>query len=266
MKEILLKIEKNIALVIMNRPHVFNAINGDLVDELSEVLDTCAADPEVRCIILTGEGKAFCAGGDLSYLESLSEAETLEFFKKFGALAIKLHNIPKPTIAMINGVAAGAGFNIALACDMIYASDTARFAQSFAKVGLIPDFGGLYFLPQIVGPYRAKELMFTAELTDTHSASRMGLINKVCSKDALYDDTMIMAHKMAKSAPNAVATIKKYINQPGLTLEQVLDIELVEQPKCMASEEFKEGVAAFKEKRNPKFKKIKLHAFGEEEE
>lgn len=266
MKEVLLKIEKNIALVIMNRPHVFNAINGDLVDELNEVLDTCAADPEVRCIILTGEGKAFCAGGDLGYLESLNEEETLEFFKKFGALAIKLHNIPKPTIAMVNGAAAGAGFNIALACDMIYASELARFAQSFSKVGLIPDFGGLHFLPKVVGPYRAKELMFTAELLSCQNAVKMGFINKICSIDALYDDTMIMANKMARSVPNAIATIKKYINQPGLTLEQVLDIELMEQPKCMASEEFKEGVTAFKEKRNPKFKKIKLHAVGEEEE
>lgn len=255
MKEVLLDIdEKGVAMVSMNRPHVFNAINDVLVDCLDEVLDICVNDPNVRCIVLSGEGKAFCAGGDLSYLESLDEEQTLVFFKKLGALTHKLYNLPKPVIAMVNGAAAGAGFNIVLACDLVYADQLARFGQSFSKVGLIPDFGGLYLLPKIIGPYRAKQLMFSGELLSCSIAYRMGFINKVCMRENLYEETVKAARQLARCAPLSIKLIKKYVNDDTLTLEQVLDIELAEQPRCMATEDFKEGVAAFKEKRNPRFK------------
>lgn len=254
MKEVLLNIEKGVAMVSLNRPHMLNAINEALVDCLDEVLDICVDDPEVRCIVLSGEGKGFCAGGDLGYLETLDKEQTLAFFKKLSALTLKLHNLPKPVIAMVNGVAAGAGFNMVLACDMVVADQMARFGQSFSKVGLIPDFGGLFFLPKIAGTYKAKELMFTGELLSCSIAYRMGFINKVCHGDNLHEETMRLARRVVSAAPISVKLIKKYINDDSLDLEKVLAIELVEQPRCMETADFKEGVSAFKEKRHPKFK------------
>ena len=140
-----------------------------------------------------------------------------------------------------------------LACDLVYAVSTARFAQSFAKVGLIPDCGGLYFLPKAVGLHRAKELMFTADLIDAATAERFGMLNHVCEADALAGEVEKMAARLAASSPLSLALIKKYINNTAMSLDDVLDTEAVAQTLCMATEDCKEGIAAFKEKRAPKF-------------
>ena len=204
----------------------------------------------------TGNGKAFCAGGDLPFLEALPDAASRRaFIIKVGAVARRITAMDKPFIAMVNGVAAGAGVNLMLACDLVYAVSTApaRFAQSFAKVGLIPDCGGLYFLPKAVGLHRAKELMFTADLIDAATAERFGMLNHVCEADALAGEVEKMAARLAASSPLSLALIKKYINNTAMSLDDVLDTEAVAQTLCMATEDCKEGIAAFKEKRAPKF-------------
>lgn len=253
MKEILLNIDKGIAMVSMNRPHVMNVINNELLDRLNEVLDICATDTQIRCVVISGEGKWFCAGCDLDYIESLDSEQVLEFYKKLGTMIDKLYNLSKPVIAMVNGVASGSGFNIALACDMIYADQKARFTQTASKVGLIPDLGGLFFLPKAVGKHKAKELMFLAEPLSCTNAYRMGLINQVCHGDSLYEETTKVAKKLAAVAQLPISLIKKYVNDDSLDLNQILEIERMEQLKCLNTDDFKEGIAAFREKRTPRF-------------
>ena len=162
---VLYAVKDNIATITLNRPQSLNSMNDALIDGLHDVLDRIEKDDSVRCIVLTGNGKAFCAGGDLPFLNSISSAAARrKFIAQVGAVAKRITVIEKPFIAMVNGVAAGAGVNLMLACDLVYAVDKARFAQSFAKVGLIPDCGGMYFLPRTIGLHKAKELMFTADL------------------------------------------------------------------------------------------------------
>ena len=226
---VLFSVENHVATITLNRPKSLNSMNDKRIDGLHEALDRAEQDEEIRCVVLTGSGKAFCAGGDLPFLEALPDAGARRaFIIKVGAVAKRITTIDKPFIAMVNGVAAGAGVNLMLACDLVYAADTARFAQSFAKVGLIPDCGGLYFLPKAVGVHRAKELMFTADLIDAAAAERFGMLNHVC-------------------------TAEKYVNNTAMSLDDVLDTEAVAQTLCMATEDCREGIAAFKEKRAPRF-------------
>lgn len=251
---VLFSVEGHIATITLNRPQSLNAMNDKLIDGLHEALDRVETDDDIRCAVLTGNGKAFCAGGDLPFLEALPDAAARRaFIMKVGAVAKRITAIGKPFIAMVNGVAAGAGVNLMLACDLAYAADTARFAQSFAKVGLIPDCGGLYFLPKAVGVHRAKELMFTADLISAADAERFGMLNHVCPAQALPGEVQAMAARLAESAPLSLALIKKYVNNTAMGLDDVLDAEAVAQTLCMATEDCREGIAAFKEKRAPKF-------------
>ena len=171
---VLFTVKEHVATITLNRPQSLNSMNDALIDGLHEALDKVERDADIRCAVLTGNGKAFCAGGDLPFLEALPDAASRRaFIIKVGAIAKRITAMDKPFIAMVNGVAAGAGVNLMLACDLVYAVNTARFAQSFAKVGLIPDCGGLYFLPKAVGLHRAKELMFTADLIDAPTAENL---------------------------------------------------------------------------------------------
>ena len=213
---VLFSVENHVATITLNRPKSLNSMNDKLIDGLHEALDRAEQDEEIRCVVLTGSGKAFCAGGDLPFLEALPDAGARRaFIIKVGAVAKRITTIDKPFIAMVNGVAAGAGVNLMLACDLVYAAcdlvyaaDTARFAQSFAKVGLIPDCGGLYFLPKAVGVHRAKELMFTADLIDAAAAERFGMLNHVCTAEELPGAVYKMAARLAESAPLSLALIK----------------------------------------------------------
>jgi len=244
-----------IAWIRLNRPKSLNSFNNTLVDEFHQALDKVANDSEVRVAIITGEGKAFCAGGDLTYLESLDGAIAQKtFIEKVGQLVQKITTSSKPFIAMVNGVAAGAGANLMLACDLVYADNNARFAQSFSKVGLVPDCGGFYFLPQAVGIHKAKELMFTAELIDAQEAMKLGMINHLFSTELLKKETQIMADKLAASAPLAIGFIKEILNKPNANLNDVLFTEATVQPLCLSSKDCAEGIVAFKEKRQPEFK------------
>jgi 2-(1,2-epoxy-1,2-dihydrophenyl)acetyl-CoA isomerase len=252
---VLVTIDGGIATVALNRPEVLNALNRDLVDSLAAALRAAEADPAVRCIILTGSGKAFSAGGDLAFLATLTDKTAFRrFIKDTGQLAALIINLEKPVIAMVNGVAAGAGFNLALACDLVIAARTARFAQSFAKVGLVPDCGGLYLLPRLVGPHKAKELMFTADIIDADTALGLGLVNRLADPADLAAVTGELAARLAAGPPVALGCMKKIIGRSlDLDLDAVLEYEADLQTICAGTEDCREGIAAFQQKRPPVF-------------
>lgn len=255
-KSVLLSIADGIATITLNRPGSLNAMNKALVDELTLCLSLVNKDMTVNVVILTGNGKAFCAGGDLTYIETLSNVvEARQFIAQVGDFVAAIMNMDKPVIAMVNGVAAGAGFNLALACDIVFCARSARFAQSFIKVGLVPDCGGMYLLPRIVGLHKAKELMFTADLIDASAAHSLGLVNRVIEDEQLFAVTQEFARKLANSAPLALRLIKKTLNRHDtVPLENLLEHEADMQTYCLQTNDHKEGVRAFKEKRNPQFK------------
>lgn len=251
---VLYAVENNIATITLNRPKSLNSMNDALIDGLHAALDKIAGDDEVRAVVLTGNGKAFCAGGDLSYLNGLNAAAAKKsFIAKVGDVAKRITTLEKPVIAYINGVTAGAGVNLMLACDLVYASSKARFGESFAKVGLIPDCGGLYFLPKAIGVHKAKELMFTGDLIDAKTAKALGMLNDVYEDSELQEKVYAMAARLAASAPLAIGLTKKYLNNTALTLDEVLAIEETTQALLMGTDDCKEGIAAFYEKRAPEF-------------
>lgn len=251
---VLYVVKDGIATITLNRPKSLNSMNDALIDGLHVVLDKVEQDTTVKCVVLTGTGKAFCAGGDLPYLESIAtNAGKRAFIAKVGNVAKRITTIEKPFIAMVNGVTAGAGVNLMLACDLVYATNKAKFAQSFAKVGLIPDCGGLYFLPKTCGILKAKELMFTADLIDAETAEKYNMVNHLCEDDKLGETTYIMAQRLVNSAPLSIGLIKKYLNNTALTLDEVLAFEESTQALLMGTKDCQEGIKAFKEKRNPIF-------------
>lgn len=254
-ESVLVTRDGGVATVTLNRPEVLNALNRDLVDRLTAALKAAEADPAVRAVILTGSGKAFCAGGDLAFLGALADKVAFRrFIKDVGQLAALIINLEKPVVAMVNGVAAGAGFNLALACDIVIASRAARFAQSFAKVGLVPDCGGMYLLPRLVGPHKAKELMFTADIIDADTALALGLVNRLADPEALAAVAGEFAARLAAAAPIALGCMKKIIGRSfDLDLDAVLEYEADLQTICAATEDYREGVAAFQQKRPPVF-------------
>ncbi|WP_066236604.1 enoyl-CoA hydratase/isomerase family protein [Anaerosporomusa subterranea] len=254
-KTVILEKCNGVATITLNRPATMNSLNRELVDEFTAILHEVQSDGDVKAVVLTGNGRAFCAGGDLSYLASLTEpAAARGFIADAGNIAAMIMNMEKPVVAMVNGVAAGAGFNLALACDIVYCAKTARFGQSFVKVGLVPDCGGMYLLPKVVGMHKAKELMFTADLIDAETALDLGVVNHVVD-DALLPETVCQfAEKLANSAPIAIGLMKRVLNRSNnLDLETVLEFEADVQALCMQTADHKEGVAAFKEKRVPQF-------------
>jgi len=253
---VIVELSDSIATIILNRTKAMNALNRDLVDELTGILASLQLNKDVRCIVLTGNGKAFCAGGDLGYLSELRDPIVFrKFIVDVGRLALAIMNMEKPVIAMVNGVAAGAGFNLALACDMVICAQSARFIQSFSKVGLIPDCGGLFLLPRLIGLQKAKELMFTADLIDAVTASGLGFVNYVVEDTKLKEEVYKLARKLAASAPIALGLTKKIINRSfDLDVEMLLEREADLQTVCMETQDYTEGVAAFKEKRQPIFK------------
>lgn len=254
-KSVLVEKKGGIATVTLNRPSVLNTLHPDLIAEFNEAFMELDNDADTKVIILTGAGKGFCAGGDLPYIEAINDAVTgREYIKNAGSLTNTIVNLKKPVIAMVNGVAAGAGFNIALACDIIFCAKSARFAQSFAKVGLVPDCGGTYLLPRAVGLHKAKELMFTADIITSDTAFQLGFVNQVVEDEKLKEATYKFAERIAASAPIAISLIKKILNESdGMDLKKALELESFVQSMCLQTQDNKEGVKAFKEKRNPVF-------------
>jgi len=257
MNPILLKIENKIAFITLNRPEVFNSFNRDMALSLQSILDDCEANNDVRAIVITGEGKAFCAGQDL---KEVTSPELNPGFKKileehYNPIILRIRNIEKPIIAAVNGVAAGAGANIALACDIVVAHEKASFIQAFSLIGLIPDSAGTYFLPRLIGFQKATALAMLGDKISAEEAERLGMIYKFVPLEEFEETVQRIAQKLANMPTKALGLIKQTFNQ-SLTnnLEQQLALESKHQIEAAGTEDYAEGVAAFIEKRKPNFK------------
>src|ERR1700752_2393647 len=247
-----------IATITLNRPDKLNAFIGHMRRDLAEALEQAGSDRNVRVVILTGAGRAFCAGGDIAFMAELMQRRDAEEFSRIlGAgrrVILAIRQMTKPIIASINGPASGAGFNLALACDLRIAANTATFSQSFAKVGLHPDWGGTYFLPRLVPPNKACELFFLGEAIDAQEAALLGIVNGVVAPEELENATMELAQRLRAAPPIALAAAKHavYVSQAE-DLEEMLRYETEAQLRCFESDDGHEGVHAFLEKREPKF-------------
>ena len=247
-----------ILTITLNRPDRLNAFIGHMRRDLAEALEHAGSDRNVRVVILTGAGRAFCAGGDIAFMAELMQRRDAEEFSRIlGAgrrVILAIRQMTKPVIAAINGPASGAGCNLALACDLRIASNTATFSQSFAKVGLHPDWGGTYFLPRLVTPNKACELFFLGESIDASEALRLGIVNQVVAPEELEATTLELAQRLRMAPPIALAAAKHavYLSQTA-ELEEMLRYETEAQLRCFDSDDGHEGVQAFLEKREPRF-------------
>lgn len=249
-----------ILTVTLNRPAVFNALNVAILEELRRVFEEEATRPAVRCVVLTGAGKAFCAGQDLeerrAFVEENAAPPSLgqSLRLRYNPLILAMRQLPAPVIGAINGVAAGAGCSLALACDLRLAADNAVFIQSFVKVGLGLDSGSSFMLPRLVGLARAAELALLGDRLDATTAERWGLVNRVVPGGTLLDEAYKMASKIAAGPAQATARIKKQLNAAlGLDLAAALENEASEQENAAQHSEYREGLAAFFEKRPAHF-------------
>lgn len=244
-----------VAVIKFNRPDKFNSFNKSLAMKVQEALDDCANDDQVRVIILTGEGKAFCAGQDLAEATDPNGPPLKNIVgEHYNPIIKRLRKIEKPIIAAVNGVAAGAGANIALACDIVIAKNSAKFIQAFSAIGLIPDSGGTYFLPRLVGKQKALALMMTGDRISAEEAEKMNMIYKAIEDEGFDAYIEGFSARMAQMPTYGLGLTKKAVNESfNNTLDEQLDLEEELQFEAGQSHDFKEGTAAFLEKRKPKF-------------
>lgn len=252
-----LTIENKVAFITLNRPEVFNSFNREMALALQDVFDDCEKNNDVRAIVLTGNGKAFCAGQDL---KEVTSPEHNPGFKKileehYNPIITRIREIKKPVIGAINGVAAGAGANIALACDIVVADERASFIQAFSLIGLVPDSAGTYFLPRLIGFQKASALAMLGDKIGAEEAERLGMIYKYVPSDEFEETIQKLALKLANMPTKALGMIKELFNKSITnTLEEQLAMESKYQIEAAQSDDYAEGVAAFIEKRKPNFK------------
>ncbi len=256
MSTVLFNKENGVGYISLNRPDKYNSYNRDMAIALQGYLDDCANDDEIRCIYLTGEGKGFCAGQDLAEAANPTPEEFGKIVEEnYNPTILRLRTIEKPIIAAVNGVAAGAGANIALACDIVLATESASFIQAFSKIGLIPDSGGTYMLPRLIGMQRAAALMMTGDKVTAAEAMAMGMIYKYYPDATFKEESRKMAVTLAQMPTKGIGLTKRLLNQTfGNDLQQQLAAEKEIQMQAGSTHDFREGVQAFLEKRKPAFK------------
>lgn len=259
--ELLTERAEGVAVLTLNRPEQLNALGADMLPMLLRALEALATDAEIGCVVLTGAGRGFSAGGDMKARASgerpppaTPEAGADDLRARMECSRL-LHEMPKPTVAMLNGVAAGAGMSLALACDMRIAGESARMTTAFAKMGFSGDFGGHWFLSRLVGPARARELYFTSAMLDARRMEALGLANRVVPDAALRDETMALARSLAAGPRVAWRYMKRNMRaaEEG-TLADALDAEAIGMMRCRETEDHREALRAFAEKRAPVFR------------
>ena len=259
MTSILVSRDAGVLTLTLNRPDKLNAFNPEMHQLLRDALEQARDDAGVRAVLLTGAGRGFCAGQDLSERDVSPEAAPIDLSVSLGSnynpLVRRLRALPKPVVCAVNGVAAGAGANIALACDIVLAARSASFVQSFSKLGLVPDSGGTYFLPRLVGAARAMGLALLAERLSAEEAERWGLIWKALDDERLMEEASAIARSLAEGPTKGYGLIKKGIHASAdNSLDAQLDLERDLQREAGSSEDYREGVAAFMQKRKPSYK------------
>ncbi len=249
------EVTEGVATVTLNRPEVYNALNDAITYELQDVFKLIARDQGVRVVVLTGEGKAFCSGQDLKAVSGTEKRSFIEsLHKRYNPLIAAMQSLPKPIVCRLNGVAAGAGCSIALACDIIVASDEATLIEVFINIGLVPDSGSSFFLPRLVGRAKAFEMCAMGNRIKGKAAEAMGLVNKSVPADQLDAAVNEYVSYFATAPTKAIGLIKKMLNRSSKSsLEEMLDYEAYCQEIAGSSTDYKEGVAAFLEKRKPNF-------------
>jgi 2-(1,2-epoxy-1,2-dihydrophenyl)acetyl-CoA isomerase len=257
-ENILISESDNILTITLNRPEKLNAFIGHMRRDLAEALEHAGSERSVRVVVITGAGRGFCAGGDVEFMAELMERRnTEEFSRILGAgrrVILAIRQMSKPVIAAVNGVAAGAGCNLALACDLRIASTAATFTQSFVKVGLNPDWGGTFFLPRLVTPNKACELFFLGETINAQDALRLNIVNQVVAPEDLGSATQQLAERLRAAPPIALASAKQAVyTSEAHDLETMLRYETEAQLRCFESDDGHEGIRAFLEKREPRF-------------
>lgn len=255
MESILYSIQQGVAIITLNRPEKYNAFNREMAFQLQERLDEAGADQLVRCIYLTGAGKAFCAGQDLAeVVDPQGPGMEKILSEHYNPIITRIRNVNKPVVAAVNGIAAGAGANIALCCDITIASASSSFLQAFSKIGLIPDSSGTYFLPRLIGMQKATAFMMLGEKVSATEAERCGMIYKVFTDETFLEESMKIANTLAKLPTMALAYTKQALTISfNNSLVQQLKEEDRLQQMAAKTNDFKEGVAAFLEKRQPIF-------------
>jgi len=244
-----LEIMDRVADIRLNRPEKLNAVNPEMKNALWEALEKIGGDENIRVVVLRGEGRAFCTGADLGAIDkaAMGKTEDLEYSQK---VLRKLIFLRQTVISAVHGYAAGAGCNFALSADLVFAARDAKFIQSFIKVGLVPDWGGMFFVPMLAGFRKAKEWMLTGGVITAEEALQFGLINRLYEPDRLVEETMNFAHKLAKGPSQALALTKRILNETYFsTLQTVYQAELNAYTTCRNSPDFEEGMRAFLEKR-----------------
>ena len=256
MPPVLFEMRNQVAVITLNRPEKYNAFNGEMALLLQQKLDDCKQNKDVRCVLITGAGKAFSSGQDLGEITEPGGPDINTILTEhYNPLVVRIRRLDKPVVAAVNGVAAGAGANIAICCDIVIAARSATFIQAFSKIGLIPDSGGTFFLPRLVGLQKALALTMLGDKLTADEAERIGMIYKVYDDADFASSAAQMAQRLAEMPTKALYLTKKALNQAFISSlpEQLHDEELL-QTQASKTADFKEGVQAFMEKRTPHFK------------
>jgi enoyl-CoA hydratase/carnithine racemase len=258
MDALLIERADGVVTCTLNRPEKKNAVTQEMWLGLIDLFEAVATNPDDRVLVITGAGDGFCSGADLGDTGTAEAASgvggALAGMRIVGQAALGLHDLGKPTIAAVNGVAAGAGCNLALGCDIVIASDHARFSEIFSKRGLVVDFGGSWILPRLVGMHRAKELVLLADVIDATEAERIGLVNRVVAQDQFADTVDEIAARLANMAPLALAASKRLLNQSfAVSMAEAIEGENTAQALMSTTSDTKEAILSFFERREPRF-------------